>query len=209
MFKIKSFLHFCSMGNDTDIRFKADRIFVKQLCAITGKSASALAAGANMAATTLNRFVSGKVKPTSTLKDLTIEKIAKRWGLDYLRLTSYRKEIEEALRAGKAVPDFENRRLKTGARARSRSAGLKEPPPFRPFEGPSRDPLMDQIMGAAYDIWFNASYRDAVAFERLPDLVRLLYGRTKLESKVPPMAEIKKRIADMLAVMALEKQKKS
>src|SRR5262245_7416492 len=99
------------MPSELDIRLRAERAFVEYLSQATGQSASALARGAGMAATTLNRFVSKKVKLESTLKDYTIQKIAQKWGLDYLELLGYRKKIEEAVRVGKPIPAFQKTRF--------------------------------------------------------------------------------------------------
>jgi hypothetical protein len=192
------------MPNEMDIRLRAERAFVEYLCEATGQSASALASGAGMAATTLNRFVSKKVKLESTLKDSTIQKIAKKWGLDYLELMGYRNKIEQAIREGKAVPTFQKNRFKA---VEVQVGGMNEPNP-RTFTVPERDPLMDQIMGATYDVWFHSSYRNSVDFGKLPELVRLLYGRARSEPKAPAATEIKKRAADMLAVAAMKKGRK-
>ncbi|MGE3623535.1 MAG: hypothetical protein AB7H77_06665 [Bdellovibrionales bacterium] len=186
------------MGNDLDIRLRADRVFVENLCAMTGKSASSLATGANMAATTLNRFVSKKAKLSSTLKDSTIDKIARRWGLDYLDLTAYRKAIGDALREGRAVPEFGKFTARQG-----KTGGLKESVQHT-FATPARDALMDRIMGATYDVWFHSECRETVEFDRLPGIVRLLYSRAKAEGRPPAAGEIKKRAADILAVVAME-----
>jgi transcriptional regulator with XRE-family HTH domain len=189
------------MASDLDIRLRAERAFIQYLCVATGESASALAAGSGMAATTLNRFLSKKIKLKSTLKDSTIQKIAERWGFDYLELLGYRKKIEDALRDGRAIPDFQKTRFRS---SETRIGGLKEAP-GRSFAAPERDPLMDQIMGATYEVWFHSDYRDVVDFSRLPELVRLLYGRARSEPKTPAANEIKKRAADMLAVAAMKK----
>src|SRR5690349_11468957 len=138
------------MGNDLDIRLRADRLFVQHLCDMTGKSASALPAGAGMASTTLNRFVGRKVKVKSTLKDLTIQKIAKGWGLDYAELSAHRKGIEEALREGRPLADIEKGRFET---VKAPSGRLKEPSAHAAFSGVARDPLMDRVMGITYEVW--------------------------------------------------------
>ncbi len=191
------------MPSNLDTRLRADRAFIQYMCDATGQSASALASGAGMAPTTLNRFLSKKVKIKSTLKDSTIQKIAERWGLDYLDLMTRRKKIEEALLEGKTIADFKQAPLK---QTETRSMGMKEP---RRREGmPERDPLMDDIMGATYHVWFHSDYRDVVAFDKLPDLVRVLYGRARSEPKLPTANEIKKRAMDMLAVAAMAKGKK-
>jgi transcriptional regulator with XRE-family HTH domain len=187
------------MDSDLDLRLKTDRLFVEYLCETTGKSASALATGAGMAPTTLNRFLSKKVKLQSSLKDTTIQRIAAKWGFDHLELLGYRKKIEESLRTGKSLPDIHKMRAKALA-----STGAFREPRSKLFDTPERDPLMDDIMGATYDTWFNGDHQDKVPFERLPDLVRLLYGRARVEPKPPNAAEIKKRAADMLAVAAME-----
>lgn len=187
------------MDSDLDFRLKTDRLFIEYLCDTTGKSASALAAGAGMAPTTLNRFLSKKVKLQSSLKDTTIQRIAAKWGFDHLELLAYRKKIEESLRAGKSLPDIHKMRSK----ALTASGAFREPR-SRLFDAPERDPLMDDIMNASYDAWFNGDHRDDVAFERLPGLVRLLYSRMRTEAKPPNAAEIRKRAADMLAVAAME-----
>lgn len=192
------------MSSDLDTRLRAERVFIEYLCRATGQSASALATGAGMAATTLNRFLSKKIKLKSTLKDSTIRKIAERWGFDYLELMGYRKKIEEALREGRSVGDFQKTRFKN---PETHALGLREAN-TRPFTGMERDPLMDQIMGATYDVWFHSPYRDTVDFGKLPELVRLLYTRARAEPKPPAAAEIKKRAADMLAVAAMKKGKK-
>ena len=191
------------MANELELRLKADRAFVEYLCEATGQSASAIATGAGMAPTTLNRFLSKKIKLRSTLKDITIRRIAETWGLDHLDLITYRKKIEDALRAGKTVPAFQKNRFKSAESAPGR---LKEPP-ANDMPMPARDPLMDQIMSATYDVWFHSDYKKSVAFERLPDLVRLLYGRMRMETKKPVAGEIRKRAADMLAVAAMEGKK--
>lgn len=195
---------YAHMENSLDIRLRADRAFVEYLCAITGETASAIAREAGMAPTTLNRYLSKKVKLTSTLKDSTIQKIAEKWGFDYLELMIYRKRIEEALRQGKAIPDIRKNRFKPLA---TRVAGFKEPG-ASPMATSERDPLMDQIMGATYEVWFNSPYRETVEFDRLPGFVRLLYSRTRAEKKSPTVAETKKRAADMLAVASMEGKKK-
>jgi hypothetical protein len=191
------------MGNDLDIRLRADRLFVQYLCEITGKSASALAAGAGMASTTLNRFVGKKIRIKSTLKDVTIQKIAKSWSLDYAELTAYRKGIEEALHEGRSLLDIQKGRF---AAAETPSGKMKEPAGSA-FNAPPRDPLLDQIMSATYEVWFNSAYRKKIEFEQLPDFVRLLYTRIKTEAKRPNLEEIKKRAADMLAAASLGKKK--
>jgi hypothetical protein len=192
------------MGNDLDIRLKTDRAFIEYLCEMTGKSASALSSGAGMAPTTLNRFLSKVVKLKSSLKDTTIRKLAQTWGFDYLELMAYRKKIEDSLREGKSVPDFRKTRFKT---PEARILAAAEPL-AQSFDAPDRDPLIDQIMGAAYDVWFHSSYKNSVPFDRLPDLVRLLYSRARAEKKPPSSAEIKKRAADMLAAIAMKTGRK-
>lgn len=92
------------MSKDQQIRLQADRVFVEQLCVLAGKTASAIALSAGMAPTTLNRYVSKKIMPSSTLKDSTIEKIADVLGLDGLVLLTHRKFIEQALLAGQVPP---------------------------------------------------------------------------------------------------------
>lgn len=196
------------MASEPDIRLRADRLFVEHLCALTGKTASALAAGAGMAATTLNRYASAKVKPTSTLKDSTIQKIAKHWGLDPIDLAINRRNIEDGLRDGKSATDIVHM-LGKGGRTSStaKGRGFKEDDTDM-FKVQEPDPLMDRIMGATYEVWFHSSWRDAVAFENLPSIVRLLYSRARTEAKAPVIAEIKKRATDMLAVMAMEGKKR-
>lgn len=184
------------MANDLEMRLRADRLFIEHLCKLTGKSASALASGAGMASTTLNRFVSKKVKPKSILKDVTIEKIAKKWGLDYFALAIHRKKIEQALREGKTIPS-----------SPAKSAAFWEPPPPR-FAGQERDPLLDRIMNTTYKVWFDSTYKNEVEITRLPGIVRLLYSRGKSDSRPPSATEIKKRATDMFALIAMEAAKK-
>ncbi len=161
-----------------------------------------------MAATTLNRFVSPKFKPTSTLKDSTIQKIARQWRLDAMELAIDRKNIEDALRDAKTTA-YIARMLANRGRTpiAPKASGFSERDPGA-FKEQERDPLMDRIMGATYDVGFHSTLHDAVAFDDLPSLVRLLYSRARTEAKAPVIAEIKKRAADMLAVMAMETKKR-
>lgn len=192
------------MEQELDIKLRTDKFFIEYLSKATGKSASALASEAGMAPTTLNRFLSKKVKIKSSLKDTTIQKIATKWGFDYVALIAYRKKIEDSIRSGKQLPAIQKKpHKKTGA-----STGGYEPR-SRLFDEPDHDPLMDQIMGATYGAWFNLDDRDDVAFEKLPGLVRLLFSRSQNDKKQPSLSEIKKRAADMLAVAAMHGKSKS
>jgi transcriptional regulator with XRE-family HTH domain len=197
-------LHHGDMGNDLDIRLRADRLFVQYLCEKTGKSASALAAGAGMASTTLNRFVSKKIKVKSTLKDMTIQKIAKGWGLDYPELAAHRKSIEEALREGRSLADIQKGRFEIVGVPGGK---VKEPSVYAAFSGAARDPLMDRIMGITYEVWFNSSQRSKIELDDVAQLARLLYAHIKAETKRASPDEIKKRAADMLAAAAVGKKK--
>lgn len=71
-----------------------------------------------------------------------------------------------------------------------------------PKDASLRDPILDSVMGAVYAVWFDDTYKDKVSMERLPDVVHTLYNRVVLEKTVPPQQELRKRVADMLAIMA-------
>jgi hypothetical protein len=189
----------------TDMRIQADKALIEYLCKTTGRSASALATSAGMAPTTLNRFLSQKIKVKSTLKDTTLQKIAARWGLNELDILAYRQHIQDALRTGKPIPPF--RKISFDATPTSGS-GLREQTPAPPLPVPERDPLMDQIMGVTYEAWFHSPQRDAVAFDRLPDLVRLLYGRIRQEKKKITPRDLRSRAQDILTFAALNKTDK-
>ncbi len=147
-----------------------------------------------MAATTLNRFLRNTPTTKSTLKDSSIQKIATRFNLDYFVLSNYKKRIEQALQNGKAIP----------APPGPKASGFGESS-APAFAAPTRDPLMDRIMGATYDAWFQSNYRETIPFDRIPNIVHLLFSRAKAEKKSPNADDIKKRAADMLAVMAMKK----
>lgn len=160
-----------------------------------------------MAPTTINRHVGRGGVNGSSLKDKTIEKLALVHGLDYLTLIAHRHAIAEALRLGLEPPDYPaqgNGRDSGGVVANKGSVpGLKEGGVAMAI--PKRDPRMDSIMGAAYDVWFREGWQGKVAFDRLPDIVRLLYARLSQEKGMPDSEQIRKRITDMLAALALEK----
>ncbi len=78
---------------------------------------------------------------------------------------------------------------------------LLKPPAIGPDHGVGETGDDERLIKAPRKAWL-------IAFERLPDFVRLLYGRIKKDGKPPAAADIKKRVDDMFAAAALGTGKK-